>query len=222
MFFADDQVLISGSENGLQKALFQLNNITKNYNLNISIKKTKVLAFKGPDTLRAKIILDGKPIEQVNSFNYLGCDISYFKKEDLFNKLSKFNFICGTIKRSLKNTRRETKLKFYKVMAVPVLLYGCEFWTLTRKEERTIEAAEMRFLRSVAGCKLLDKRKSEDIRNELNIFKLMDKIEQYRNDWREHVQRMKEERIPKIILDYKPKGKRNVGRPKKRWIQLFN
>lgn len=222
LLFADDQVLISSSENDLQKATFQLSNILKNYNLNISTKKTKVLAFKGPDTLRAKIILDGKPIEQVNNFNYLGCNISYFKKEDLFNKLSKFNFICGTIKRSLKYTRRETKLKFYKVMAVPILLYGSEFWTLTKKEEKTIEAAEMRFLRSVAGCTLLDKRKSEDIRNELNIFKLMDKIEQYRNNWKEHVQSMKPGRIPKIILDYNPEGRRSVGRPKKRWIQLFN
>lgn len=107
-------------------------------------------------------------------------------------------------------------------MAVPILLYGSEFWTLTKKEEKTIEAAEMRFLRSVAGCTLLDKRKSEDIRNELNIFKLMDKIEQYRNNWKEHVQSMKPGRIPKIILDYNPEGRRSVGRPKKRWIQLFN
>ena len=33
---------------------------------------------------------------------------------------------------------------------------------------------------------------------------------------------MKEERIPKIILDYKPEDRRNVSKPKKKWIQLFN
>jgi hypothetical protein len=36
-------------------------------------------------------------------------------------------------------------------------------------------------------------------------------------NWKEHVDRMSSDRIPKIILKYQPKGKRNVGRPLKRW-----
>jgi hypothetical protein len=56
--------------------------------------------------------------------------------------------MCGTIKRTLINkTRKDTQLKFYKVMAVPVLLYGCENWTLNRVDRRNIETAEMKFLR---------------------------------------------------------------------------
>ena len=39
-----------------------------------------------------------------------------------------------------------------------MLLYGSEFWTLTKEDERKIEAAEMRFLRSVAGYTRLDKK----------------------------------------------------------------
>ena len=104
-------------------------------------------------------------------------------------------------------------------MAVPILLYGSEFWTLTKEQERRLEAIEMKFLRNAAGYTLMDKRRSEDIRQELNIFKLIDKIAQYRNNWRDHVDRMTEDRIPKIIMNYKPKGKRNIGRPLKRWSQ---
>jgi hypothetical protein len=41
--------------------------------------------------------------------------------------------MCGTIKRNLINkTRKDTQLKFYKVTAVPVRLYGCENWALNR------------------------------------------------------------------------------------------
>lgn len=219
LLFADDQVLISSSENGAQRALFQLNNISKSFSLNISINKTKVLAFRGADTLRAKIVLEGKIIEQINSFNYLGCNISYMKNEDIQNKINKFSYVCGVIKRSLKSTRKETKIKFYKVMAVPMLLYGSEFWILTKKEERRIEAAEMKFLRSVAGYTLFDRKRSEDIRRELSIFKLIDIIKQYRNDWKQHIQRMEADRIPKLMMNYNPIGRRNVGRPKTRWAQ---
>ena len=43
-------------------------------------------------------------------------------------------------------------------MAVPVLMYGSENWSLNRSEKREIEAAEMRFLRSMAGYTPLDKK----------------------------------------------------------------
>ena len=93
ILFADDQVLLTSSEDDLQNALFKLNNICKEYSLNISTNKTKVLAFKGTETIRAKIILERKPIEQVNCFNYLGCHISYWKNEDIINKINKFSYI---------------------------------------------------------------------------------------------------------------------------------
>ena len=191
------------------------------YNFKISIDKTKILAFRGLDTIRAKIVLKDKILEQVNCFNYLGCNVSYNKNEDLIIKINRFNYMCGTIRRYLKNTRTETKLKFYKMMAVPVLLYGSEFWTLTKKKEKMIETAEMRLLRNIAGYTRLDRKRNEDIRKQLNIFKLTDKIEIYRRKWIEHVQRMPEDRIPKIITNYKPTGKRNVGRPRKRWNEQF-
>ena len=68
--------------------------------------------------------------------------------------------MCGTISRTLNGkTQLSTQIKFYKVMAVPVLMYGGENWSLNRSDKRKIEAAEMRFLRPMAGCTLWDKRK---------------------------------------------------------------
>lgn len=75
-------------------------------------------------------------------------------------------------------------------MAVPMLLYGSEFWTLTKSEEKRIAVIEMRFLRSIAGYTLLDKKRNEDIRLELNIFNLIEKLTEYRNKWKQHVERM--------------------------------
>ena len=62
---------------------------------------------------------------------------------------SKFFFIVAkSFPRELKGkAQSSTQINFYKVMAVPVLMYGCEKWSQNRSDKRKIEAAEMRFLR---------------------------------------------------------------------------
>jgi len=52
-------------------------------------------------------------------------------------------------------------MKFYKVVARPTLLYGSERWVTTKRDMTRLEAAEMRFLRSVKGYTRLDKTRSE-------------------------------------------------------------
>jgi hypothetical protein len=66
-------------------------------------------------------------------------------------------------------------------MAVPTLLYGSECWTMRRGMQK-LQAAEMRFLRSVKGCIRLDKIGNEDIRKELGVFPINDKMRRYRQD----------------------------------------
>ena len=59
-------------------------------------------------------------------------------------------------------------IKFYKKkMAVPDFLYGCETWTLTKKDCQRIQAAEVSLLRAVAGYNLNDKKKNVNIRASL-------------------------------------------------------
>lgn len=211
--------ILQDGEDGLQRALFTLYTIGQEYNLKISKKKTKVMAFRGKYPIRTKIIIENQPIEQLSHFKYLGCDISYDYDEDLKNKLARFQYICGTIKRILRNTRKETRMKFFRTMAIPILLYGSETWTLRKEEERAIQTSEMRFLRSVKGCRIIDKIRNEDIRRELNSKPLLDAVTDYRIQWKEHVERMDEERIPRAALNYRPKGRRDRGRPRKRWIE---
>jgi hypothetical protein len=75
----------------------------------------------------------------------------------------------------------------------------------------------MRFLRRTAGYTRWDRRRNEDILTELRMSQITEFIYQYRKNWKEHVDRMSSDRIPKMILKYQPKGKRNLGGPLKRW-----
>jgi hypothetical protein len=123
------------------------------------------------------------------------------------------HFLCSTIRRTLNNkTRKETQIRFYKAMVVPALTYGSETWAIT-----TIETAEMKFLRSVAGYTRKSQIRHTKIREERNIFNINNKIIKSRSQWKYHVQRMEDRRIPKKIRTYSPKSKPNIGRQQLRW-----
>jgi hypothetical protein len=107
-------------------------------------------------------------------------------------------------------------------MAVPMLTYASENWTINRSDKKKIESAEMKFLRSVAGYTLLDQKRSTDIRSELKIFNLTERIQKQKENWHEHILRMTTDRLPKVLLNYKPRGYRNIGRSIARWEDAFS
>jgi hypothetical protein len=82
-----------------------------------------------------------------------------------------------------------------------------------------LEAAEMRFLRSVKGYTTLDKIRNEVIRKELEIAGIQD-VRSKHKDWVNHLERMDNTRILKHALNYKPRGRRDRGRPGKRWQRV--
>ena len=59
--------------------------------------------------------------------------------------------------------------------------------------------------------------RNEDIREELQVFSINDKIQTYRREWLRHVDRMEDGRLPKVAFRYRPFGTRAVGRPRARW-----
>jgi len=108
-------------------------------------------------------------------------------------------------------------MKYYKVVATPALLYGSETWVTTTRDMTRLEAAEMRFLRSVKRYTRLDKIRSNVIRKELEISGIQDVISKHKQNWINYLERMDNTRITKHALNYKPRGRRDRGRPRKRW-----
>ena len=62
--FADDQAMLAGSQNGLQKMMDQLNKISKEYDMKINIKKTKIMRISKGKERTVKITIDGKETDQ--------------------------------------------------------------------------------------------------------------------------------------------------------------
>jgi hypothetical protein len=78
-----------------------------------------------------------------------------------------------------------------------------------------LEAAEMGFVQSVKGYTRLDKIRSEVIWKELEISGIQDVRDKYKQNWINHLERMDNTRIPKHALNYRPRGRRDRGYPRK-------
>jgi len=78
------------------------------------------------------------------------------------------------------------------------------FKLTTKRDMTRLEAAEMRFLRSVKGYTRLDKIRSEIIRKELEIPGIKDVRTKYKQNWINHLERVDNTRLPKHVLNYKP------------------
>ena len=111
---------------------------------------------------------------------------------------------------------KETKLSIHNITAKAALKFGSEAWVLKKREEQHLEAAQMKFLRHLLGITKIDKETNQCIRQKTGVQNIVKEIKQYQEKWLQHIQRMDTDRLPKQALQYKPKGRRNIGRPRKR------
>jgi hypothetical protein len=75
-----------------------------------------------------------------NTFTYLGCNISYQEEKDIHSKITTFLQILGLLNNALKPNlvQRSTRLKLYKILALPTLLYGSEIWTIKQCDKNRL------------------------------------------------------------------------------------
>ena len=116
------------------------------------------------------------------------------------------------------------KIKTYRTIILPVVLYGCESWSLTLREERKLRVFENMVLRRIFGhrrdgvteeWRRLRNEELNDLYSSPNIVRV---IKSRRMRWTGHVARMGEERGCIGSWWGKPEGKRPLGRPRRRWV----
>ena len=117
---------------------------------------------------------------------------------------------------------KKLKLKIYRTIILPVVLYGCETWSLILREERRLRVFENRVLRRVFGPKrdkvTWERRKlhNEELSDLYSLSNIV-RVVKSRRRWAGHVARMGEGRGVHRVLVGKPEGKRPLGRPRCRW-----
>jgi hypothetical protein len=111
---------------------------------------------------------------------------------------------------------KNLKLKIYKTVFFPVVLYGCETWSFILREEHRLRVFENRVLRRIFGPKREEDGSRRQLNNELqNLYSspnIVRVIKSRRMRWARHVTRMGRGRGVYRVLVGRPEGKETTGK----------
>ena len=144
--FADDISLLSDEIEQAQELLLRVERECNKVGLGINAKKTKVLPFntENPTTLHTT---DGTEIEFVEDFKYLGAWVESTEKDISIRKALSWRSMNKMSRIWSSNMKRDLKVRFFTATIESILLYGCESWTLTEAQERSLDGTYTRMLR---------------------------------------------------------------------------
>ena len=130
--YADDTTLMAESKKELKSLLMKVKEESEKVGLNLNTQKTKIMA-SGP------IIsweIDGETVETVTDFIFLGSKITEYS--DCSHEIKRCLLLGRKVMTNLDSIlkRRDitlpTKVRLVKVMVYPVVMYGCESWTIKK------------------------------------------------------------------------------------------
>ena len=218
LLFADDCALAACSQEDLQHLCDCFAKAARRFGLIISIKKTEALYQPAPGNpyIPPAITIDGKLLNAVESFKYLGSTVSNDASFDaeITARIAKATAAFGRLSRRLwtnNGIQLSTKIGVYKAAVLTSLLYGCETWTLTRKQVRRLEKFHQTTLRKIARIKWFHKVTNYEVFSRCNIDSLQSMVDKAKLRWTGHVVRMEDSRIPKALLY----GRLATGIPKR-------
>ena len=157
--------LMPESEEELKCLLMKVKEESEKVGLKLNIQKTKIMA-SGPITSWE---IDG---ETVSDFVFWGSKITAdgdcsheIKRRLLLGRkvMTNLDSICKT-----KDITLLTKVRLVKAMVLPVVIYGCESWTVKKAERRRINAFELWFWRRLLRVPWTARRSNQSILKEIN------------------------------------------------------
>ena len=133
--FADDMENGAPTEEKMQKGVDQVSDFCDSYDLTISIKKIEVVYQLAPGKpyKEPTITVKGQRLQMVDKFTYLGSTLSRVVHidDEVNARIAKASAVFGRLRGSVwdqSGIGLDTKLKVYKAVVLPTLLYACETW----------------------------------------------------------------------------------------------
>ena len=192
------------------------------YGMQIGAEKTKLMT-NNTNGISSNIRVNGKKLETVQSFKYLGAMVTdkRFMPEirsriaQTIAALTKLKIIWDD-----KNIDLSSKIRLLRSLVMSIFLYSFETWTLTAEIERKTQTVEMRSFRRLLGISYKDHITNEEVRSRtreaIGPYKeLLSTVKRPKMKWYGHVIRASE--LAKKVLQGTVRGWRGRGRQRKRW-----
>ncbi|KAJ4426516.1 hypothetical protein ANN_27330, partial [Periplaneta americana] len=165
--------------------------------------------------------------EEVEKFKYLGATVTNINdtREAIKRRINMGNACYYSVVKLLSSSllSKNLKVRIYKTVILPVVLYGCETWTLTLREEHRLRVFENKVLRKIFWAKRDEvtgewrKLHNTELHALYSSPDIIKNIKSRRLRWAGHVARMGESRNAYRVLVGRLEGKRPLGRPRRRW-----
>ena len=136
--YADDTTLMAESEEELKSLLMKVKKESEKVGLKLNIQKMTIMA-SGPTTSWE---IDGETVETMSDFIFLGSKITAYEIKSHLLLGRKVMTNLDSIFKS-RDITLPTKDSLVKAMVFPVVMYGCESWTVKKAEHRRIDAFEL-------------------------------------------------------------------------------
>jgi hypothetical protein len=101
-------------------------------------------------------------------------------------------------------THKFSRIKVYNTLALPRLLYRSEIWTSEKNIKNDLHHSRLNFFRRTAKYPLWNRKRNEEILEELKVEPVGEKLRRYKLNWLPHVTRMNRNNTAKIMLNYRP------------------
>jgi sorting nexin-29 len=159
LVYADDVNILGGNVHAVKKNTEALVAATKEIGLEVNADKTKykVMSRDQNTGRNHNIRIDNNSFERVEEYKYLGTTLTNQNsiQEEVKSRLKSGN-PCYYLMQNLLSSRllsKKLKIRIYRNIVLPVVLYGCETWSLTLTEERRLMVFENRVLRRIFAPK---------------------------------------------------------------------
>nr|VZI14669.1 unnamed protein product [Spirometra erinaceieuropaei] len=210
LLFADDCALNTTSEEEMQRSMDLFYAACENFGLVINTQKTVVMHQPPPNSATApnaspQISVNGTQLQVVENFPYLGSTLSRNTKidDEVANSISKASQAFGRLQSTVWNRhglQLSTKLKMYKAVILPTLLYGAETWTVYAKQARRLNHFHLSCLRRILRLKWQDRIPDTDALERTGILSIYSMPRQMQLRWSGHLVRMDDERLLKRLF----------------------
>jgi hypothetical protein len=156
---ADDMNLLGDNINTLNRNTETLIDASKEVGLEVNIEKTKyMLVFRDQNADQNQgIKIGNRSFENVSQFKHLETTVTnqHLIQEEITRRLNSGNACYHSVQNLLSSHLLSNNVKFriYKTIILPVVLCGCETWSLTLREEKQLMVLENRVLRRIFGPK---------------------------------------------------------------------
>ena len=213
--YADDTTLFALKLEKLQEATTELQQACSKWGMKVNIDKCKVLTNKNDN-----ILIEGKQLENVDSFVYLGSVVPNVS-EDVDRRICLASSTFGRLRKSIWNKRCisiKLKMRLYRALILPIATYASETWVMTTDVENKLLVFEMRCLRSILGISIRDRFTNKNIRKWTETeHTIIDAIRTRRLKWFGHVCRKSNSSLVYQSFKQNFHQRRRRGRPPKRW-----